>query len=62
MIVAGVPDLPLRAFLNKEVRITGEAPLKSDDTAAPKSGDRELPKISARSIAPVADRCTTVTP
>lgn len=62
VIVAGVPDLPLRAFLNKEVRVTGEAPLKTDDATGPKTSERSLPKLSARSIAPVADRCTVITP
>ena len=60
LIVSGVADLPLRAYLNKEVRVTGEAQVKTDP--APKPGERDLPKLSARSIAPVADRCTTFTP
>jgi hypothetical protein len=58
VLVSGVPDLPLRTYLNKEVRVTGEVQLKPAPTPGQKTTERDLPKLSARSIAAVADRCT----
>ena len=61
LIVAGTEDLMLGNHLNKEVTITGDAEVKTPPTppAGQKVQERDLPKITAKSVAVVADRCTT---
>lgn len=57
---AAVPDL--KANLNKEVRIIGQAETK--EPPAPPAGqkvqEQDLPKLSVKTIAAVADRCTSI--
>lgn len=61
LIVAGTEDLMLSNHLNKEVTITGEAELKTPPTppAGQKVQERDLPKVTAKAVSVVADRCTT---
>lgn len=57
---AAVPDL--KANLNKEVRIIGQAETK-EPPAPPAGGkvqEQDLPKLSVKTIAAVADRCTSI--
>lgn len=57
---AAVPEL--KANLNKQVRIIGQAETKEPPTppAGQKVSEQDLPKLSVKTIASVADRCTSV--
>jgi hypothetical protein len=61
VLVAGTEDLQLKNHLNHEVRITGMAENKTPPTppAGQKVEEKDLPKLTAKSITMVADRCTT---
>jgi len=56
---AAVPDL--RANLNKEVKISGQAETKEPPmpAAGQKVSDQDLPKLTVKTISAVADRCTS---
>jgi hypothetical protein len=57
---ASVPDL--KANLNKEVRIIGQAETKEPPAppAGQKVAEQDLPKLAVKTIAAVADRCTSL--
>lgn len=57
---AAVPDL--RAHLNKEVRVIGQAETKEPPMppAGQKVSEQDLPKLSVKTISAVADRCTSL--
>jgi hypothetical protein len=57
---AAVPDL--RANLNKQVRIIGQAETKEPPAppAGQKVSEQDLPKLSVKTISAVADRCTSI--
>jgi hypothetical protein len=57
---ASVPDL--KANLNKQVRIIGQAETKEPPAppAGQKVSEQDLPKLSVKTIAAVADRCTSI--
>lgn len=57
---ASVPDL--KANLNKQVRIIGQAETKEPPAppAGQKVSEQDLPKLAVKTIASVADRCTSV--
>jgi hypothetical protein len=59
-VTAAAPDL--KANLNKEVRIIGQAETKEPPTppAGQKVAEQDLPKLAVKTIAAVADRCTSV--
>lgn len=56
--------LDLKAQLNHEVRIVGMAEAKMAPTpaAGQKVSEKDLPKLSAKSIAKIADTCPAATP
>jgi len=53
-------DLDFHANLNKEVDITGVAEQKPAPASGQKVAEKDLPKLSARSVAVLSDKCTTV--
>lgn len=57
---ASVPDL--KANLNKQVRVIGQAETKEPPTppAGEKVKEQDLPKLSVKTISAVADRCTSL--
>jgi hypothetical protein len=57
---AAVPDL--KAHLNKEVRVIGQAETKEPPTppTGQKVSEQDLPKLSVKTISAVADRCTSL--
>jgi hypothetical protein len=59
-LAAAVPDL--KANLNKQVRIIGQAETKEPPAppAGQKVSEQDLPKLSVKTIAAVADRCTSI--
>jgi hypothetical protein len=59
-VTAAVPDL--KANLNKEVRIIGQAETKEPPTppAGQKVAEGDLPKLAVKTISAVADRCTSI--
>ena len=61
VLVAGTEDLNLKNHLNHEVRVTGMAESKTPPTppAGQKVAEKDLPKLTAKSVTMVADRCTT---
>jgi hypothetical protein len=61
LLVAGAEDLNLKNHVNHEVSITGQADAKTMVTPPPgsKIEEKELPKLTAKSLTVVADKCTT---
>jgi len=61
VIVAGTEDLMLKNHVNHEVTITGSAEAKV--APVPPAGqtvaEKDLPKLTAKSVTMVSDRCTT---
>jgi len=61
VIVAGTEDLMLKNHLNHEVTVTGNAEAKV--APVPPAGqtvaEKDLPKLTAKSLTMVSDRCTT---
>jgi hypothetical protein len=57
---AAVPDL--KANLNKQVRIIGQAETKEPPAppAGQKVSEQDLPKLAVKTISSVADRCTSI--
>ena len=57
---ASVPDL--KANLNQQVRIIGQAETKEPPAppAGQKVSEQDLPKLSVKTISAVADRCTSI--
>ena len=45
------------SHLNHQVRIVGMADTKAGEAAAPSSNEKDLPKLSARTVTMVADTC-----
>jgi len=60
MLVAGTEDLGLAKHVNHEVTITGQADAKTVVTppAGQKVDEKDLPKLTAKSLTVVADKCT----
>lgn len=60
MLVAGTEDLNLSKNLNHEVTITGAADQKTmvTPTTGQKVDEKDLPKLTAKSLTVVADKCT----
>jgi hypothetical protein len=61
VLVVGAEDLDFKQHLNHEVRVTGVAENKTPPTppAGQKVQEKDLPKLTAKSVTMVADRCTT---
>jgi hypothetical protein len=61
LLVSGTEDLNFKNHLNHEVRVTGLAESKTPPTppAGQKVAEKDLPKLTAKSVTMVADRCTT---
>jgi len=61
VIVAGTEDLMLKNHLNHEVTVTGNAEAKVAPVPPPGQtvAEKDLPKLTAKSLTMVSDRCTT---
>jgi len=61
LIVSASEDLNLAKHLNHEVSVTGTADQKTmvAPAAGQKVDEKDLPKLSAKSVITVADKCTT---
>jgi hypothetical protein len=61
MLVSAAEDLNFAKHLNHEVSVTGTADQKTMVTpaAGQKVNEKDLPKLSAKSLISVADKCTT---
>jgi len=60
VIVSAGEDLSFKPHLNHEVRVTGMAEAKVPPTppAGQKVAEKDLPKLTAKSVTMVADRCS----
>lgn len=60
ILVAASEDLSLKTHLNHEVTVTGNAEMKAAPMppAGQKVQEKDLPKLTAKSITEVADTCT----
>ena len=58
MVVASAADLNLRQHLNHEVRITGTPDTKVAPPTSQKVEEKDLPKLTAKSVTMVAETCT----
>jgi hypothetical protein len=60
VLARGAEDLNFQAQLNKEVSVTGAAEAKAAPLPAPgqKVDEKDLPKLNAKSLTMVADRCS----
>jgi hypothetical protein len=60
LLAAGTPDVNFRAQVNHEVTVTGtaEAKVAPVPPAGQKVAEKDLPKLTAKSITQVADTCT----
>lgn len=60
LVVAGTEDLFLRNHVNAKITIRGAAEDKMvpDPPAGEKVNEQDLPKLTAKSVVPVADTCT----
>lgn len=60
VIVSAGEDLSLKPHLNHEVRVTGmaEAKVPAAPPAGQKVAEKDLPKLTAKSVTMVADRCS----
>ena len=63
VIVAGTEDLQLNKHVNHEVTITGSAEAKVAPAPPPGQAvaEKDLPKLTAKSVVMVSDRCATAT-
>jgi len=59
IVVAGTEDLNLRENLNHEVRITGTGDGRVAPPAKQKAEEKDLPKLTAKSLTSIADTCST---
>ena len=61
VLVSGTEDVNFKTHLNHEVTITGSAELKAapDPEPGKKMDEKDLPKLTAKSVTMIADRCTT---
>ena len=58
IVVASTPDLNVREHLNHEVRITGTPDMKVAPPTTQKVEEKDLPKLTAKTITVVADTCS----
>lgn len=60
VLVAGTEDLNLAKQLNHEVTVTGQADQKTMVTppAGQKVQEKDLPRLTAKSLISIADKCT----
>ena len=60
LLVASAEDLSFKNHVNHEVMVTGAADAKAamPPAAGGKMTEKDLPKLTAKSITPVADTCT----
>ena len=60
MLASATEDLNFKAHLNHEVTITGSADSKVAAMPKPgqKSDDKDLPKLTAKSVTMISDKCT----
>jgi hypothetical protein len=57
LVVASSPDLNLRSHLNHEIRITGQSDGKTPPASGGKIEEKDLPKLTAKSVAMVSNTC-----
>lgn len=62
VVVAGTEDLFLRNHVNAKITIRGAAEEKMvpEPPAGEKVNEQDLPKLTAKSVVPVADTCTPI--
>jgi hypothetical protein len=60
VLVAATEDLSFKTHLNHEVTVTGNAEMKAAviPPAGQKANEKDLPKLTAKSVTEVADTCT----
>lgn len=63
LVVSHIEDMPLKNLLNHEITATGVVTTTAGSTASmppvtPPVADKNLPVLTAKTIATVADRCT----
>lgn len=63
VLVASTEDLAFASHVNHEVTITGTSDGKAAPTtpAGQKVAEKDLPKLTAKSLTEIADRCTAAT-
>lgn len=61
MVIASTEDLNLRTHLNHQVRISGLPDGKVAPPTTSKVEEKDLPRLSAKSVTMVADTCSTPT-
>lgn len=60
LVVSAAEDLNLRTHLNHEVRITGLWDGRPAPASAQKVEEKDLPRLSAKSLTMVADTCSAI--